>query len=213
MTVDEFYEKCDEYGVEVGKYHKISESGGYCKLDDINTYTFEELCKALYDNEDYGTLCEMCCPELLKQVWYSRPYYWEESYDLEMPYILRWIYDCAQNREAEYPTHDGKDVTIYRGCSREEAESDDYGYSWTTDKRIAQWFGAKHRDERGDDMVIVTATVSLGEIMLDFTDDEEYREKEIVTKNVDVIKIEELPADYHNDGLFWERMSDTKSVA
>jgi len=198
MTVDEFYEKCDEYGVEA---------------DDININTYEALQAALIAADADVDLVEgMCCPELIKAIWYSKPYSFDGEIEA-MERIMCQVKYCAEMHRDEYPEHDGEQITVYRGCSYEEAESGQYGYSWTTDRRIAQWFAAKHRDEQGSDMVVMTATVAVEDILIDFTDDEDYREKEIVTKAADVVKVDMLPADYRNDGLFWARMSDMKSIA
>lgn len=42
-------------------------------------------------------------------------------------------------------------VTLYRGCTKEEAESGDYGISWSTDKKVAEFFAKEYcrRDRNG----------------------------------------------------------------
>lgn len=51
-------------------------------------------------------------------------------------------------------------VTIYRGCTKAEAESGNYGISWTTDKNVAEFFAHEYIRRDTDNGVVMEAQIS-----------------------------------------------------
>lgn len=41
------------------------------------------------------------------------------------------------------------DLTVYRGCNSIEAEIDDFGISWTTERKVAEFFAFRFKDYNG----------------------------------------------------------------
>lgn len=51
-------------------------------------------------------------------------------------------------------------VTIYRGCTKAEAESKNYGVSWTTDKKVAEFFAHEYIRRDTDNGVVLEAQIN-----------------------------------------------------
>jgi len=55
-------------------------------------------------------------------------------------------YGYSTKKEQKFFEQIGNDQILYRGCTLEEVESGCYGVSWTTDRKIAEFFAYRYED-------------------------------------------------------------------
>ncbi|WP_441229440.1 hypothetical protein AB7828_03795 [Tardiphaga sp. 215_C5_N2_1] len=72
------------------------------------------------------------------------------------------------------PFHRGSDVVLYRGETGHNHVRRSYGVFWTSDREIASMFGRGVNRCRFSGGVLLTAVVSAGAILTDFTADSDY---------------------------------------
>lgn len=99
------------------------------------------------------------------------------STGLAIPYFLKADGKLMMDEEElEYYNNLPDEVTLYRGCSANELDRDEencLGISWTTSRKIAEFFAFRHSDYDDEDRVVVSITVPKSDIITFIKDEDE----------------------------------------
>lgn len=97
-------------------------------------------------------------------------------------------------REREHTKNMSGEITVYRGCSNDELEGDEFGFSWTFDKEVAHFFADSWKDGK-----VITACLDVSNHKMVWLDTDE---SELIITNVckkEVIKAEDVIRDFRRN--------------
>ena len=112
-------------------------------------------------------LCAMAHSKLTTEAYTKGVMYaatMKEMYCSEMkPLFKNKKFDSSLYNDTK--AHLPKEVVLYRGCSANEVSKGKFGFSWTTDKEVAQWFAQRTSMFSGKDTVICTCKANVDDII------------------------------------------------
>ena len=74
-----------------------------------------------------------------------------------------WLDYCTKKQQKFFDSLP-QYVTIYRGCTKDEVDSEDYGISWTTDKKVAEFFAKEYIRRDTKNGVVIESTIPKADI-------------------------------------------------
>lgn len=90
-------------------------------------------------------------------------------------------------------------VTLYRGCSKDEVEGKTFGFSWTTDRKVAEFFAFRHEQE---DTAVYSIEVPKRFISAIFLERREFEAIYLYANEEDDLSVNlvtEVPTEYYDN--------------
>lgn len=113
---------------------------------------------------------------------WADPYQAYEIFE-ETNYNMEWLrYTTKENRDFYYNLPEN--IELYRGCSKEEYETSNIGFSWTTDRGEAEFFAFRFSH---DDRIVIKTSVPKHYLCYTFQD---RHEKECIVLPMDSSDVE-----------------------
>lgn len=136
----------------------------FCLLGRNNVFGFFNLLKDELSDEDYWMILGFC---------YTTSDFAFESSDLlrEMFQVNRSNKEFLMNEEDRGTFNNlPQQLTIYRGCSKKEIDSNQLRFSWTLNKEIAEFFAYKYKRNLLTPCSVITKTISKYSVTAYFND-------------------------------------------